>query len=44
MKEADMEKSQNATKEEIRKYIADKYSTLTADQQRKFDKWLELHQ
>lgn len=39
-----MEKSQNATKEEIRKYIADKYSTLTADQQREFDKWLALHQ
>ena len=39
-----MGKSQNATKEEIRKYIADKYSTLTADQQRKFDKWLALHQ
>lgn len=39
-----MEKSQNATKEDIRKYIADKYSTLTADQKRKFDKWLALHQ
>ena len=39
-----MEKSQNATKEEIRKYIADKYSTLTTDQQREFDKWLALHQ
>lgn len=39
-----MEKSQNATKEEIREYIADKYSTLTADQQRKFDEWLTLHQ